>query len=251
LIRCSRISKSFGGLKAVNLTWPAVEFEPGKVTAVIGPNGAGKTTLFHLMGGTLRPDSGTITYRGKRLDGLKPWDISRMGVGRLFQDVRVFERMTALENLLAAFPAQPGENPFYAVFRASHVRTIDNLNRDTAAGLLERVGLRGFENALAGELSYGQQKLLAIARLMAADADALLLDEPTAGVNPAMIGVLQSIIRDLGSAGRTVVVIEHNMDVVLAVADWVLFMDEGDIVLMSTPEDVLSDPGVRAAYLGM
>lgn len=248
-LECRNLTKTFGGLKAVDNV--SVIFEAGKVTALIGPNGAGKTTLFHLISGALRPDSGEVWYRGRRIDGLPPWRIAQMGIGRLFQDVRVFGRLTALDNVRVAFRKQKGENPLWAILRWLRVNREEQILTDEARRWLEFVGLRELENSLAEDLSYGQQKLLAIARLLAAGADVFLLDEPTAGVNPEMVRSLLSLIRRLAKEGKTVVVIEHNMNVVMEIADWVFFMDEGQIVAFGLPEEVLGDRTVRAAYLGI
>jgi ABC-type branched-subunit amino acid transport system ATPase component len=240
--------KRFGGVVAVdNLS---VSFEPGKVTALIGPNGAGKTTLFHLIAGALRPDSGAVVYRGRRVDRLPAWQRARMGIGRLFQDVRIFHRMTAIENVCTACQGQLGENPLLAVLLPRNVVRQEKRNARHARELLETVGISEFENALAQEMSFGQQKLLAIARLIVAGSDVMLLDEPTSGISPSMMDGLQAMIRTLAAEGRTIVVIEHNMDVVLQLADWVHFMDQGQIVAFGSPADVLSDRSVRLAYLG-
>ncbi len=248
-IECCNLTKTFGGLKAVDDV--SVTFEAGKVTALIGPNGAGKTTLFHLISGFLRPDSGQIFYRGRRIDGLPPWRIAQMGIGRLFQDVRVFGKLSALDNVRVAFRKQSGENPLWTVVRRLKVNREEQTFTEEAKRLLQFVGLSELENALAEDLSYGQQKLLTIARLLAAGADVFLLDEPTAGVNPEMVRSLLSLIRRLAEEGKTVVVIEHNMNVVMEIADWVFFMDEGQIIAFGLPEEVLGDRAVRTAYLGI
>ena len=228
-----------------------MEFESAKITALIGPNGAGKTTLFHLVGGSLVPDSGEVLLRGKRISGLPSWEIARLGVGRLFQDVRVFGRLTALENVLVGFQGQVGESFWKAVLvRPAVVRQERDLIRQ-ARHWIEFVGLGGMEEAPARALSYGQQKLLALARLLAQGAEVLLLDEPTAGVNPAMVTPLLALLRELARKGKTIVLIEHNMSVVLDIADWVYFMDEGQIVAFGLPQEVLGDKWVREAYLGL
>ncbi len=248
-IECRNVTKTFGGLHAVEDV--SVSFEAGKITALIGPNGAGKTTLFHLLTGVLRPERGEIWYRERRIDGLPPWRIAQMGIGRLFQDVRVFDKLTALENVLVAFRNQPGENPLWSLLRRPTVLHTERSLTEEAIRWLQFVGLDELQSARAEELSYGQQKLLAIARLLSAGADVFLLDEPTAGVNPEMIRTLLALIKRLAHEGKTVVVIEHNMSVVLEIADWVYFMDEGEIVAFGLPDEVLGDHTVRAAYLGL
>jgi len=249
MLECIEVAKSFGGVRAVDSV--SLTFEPGKVTCLIGPNGAGKTTLFHLISGALRPDSGEIWYKKRRLDGLPPFRVAQLGVGRLFQDVRVFHKLTVLDNVRVAFRHQKGENPLWALVRRPYVSRQERSITREAKYWLEFVGLSGQEQMQAEDLSYGQQKLLALARLMASGADVLLLDEPTAGVNPEMVRLLLDLIRRLSEEGKTVVVIEHNMNVVMEVADWVFFMDNGQIVAFGLPDEVLGDRTVRAAYLGL
>jgi len=243
------LSKSFGGLKAVDDV--SLSFGAGRVTSLIGPNGAGKTTIFNLITGFLRPDEGTISYHGTRLSGLRPWQVAQRGIGRLFQEVRVFNRLSALDNVLAAGRRQPGENPFASIFSRKRTLKAEEENREKARKWLQYVGLAEQEQSLAEDLSYGQQKLLAIARLLNNEAETLLLDEPTAGVHPQMVRSLLDLIRRLAREGKTIVVIEHNMTVVMEVSDWVFFLDEGRLVSFGLPDDVLGDPEVRAAYMGV
>ena len=243
------VSKSFDGLKAVDQV--SIGLQKGKITALIGPNGAGKTTIFNLISGFIKPDMGQILYRGQNIVGLSPWEIASLGIGRLFQDVRVFSRLTVLDNVLAAFKGQKGEKVMVAILERGKVLSEEARNKEKALELLRFVGLAEKASDLAENLSYGQQKLLSIARLLAAEADVLLLDEPTAGVNPAMIGQILKVARTLAEQGKTVVIIEHNMNVVVEVADWVYFMDDGQIVSFGLPKDVLGDPEVRRAYIGL
>jgi len=243
------VSKSFDGLKAVDQV--SIGLQKGKITALIGPNGAGKTTIFNLISGFIKPDSGQILYRGQNMVGLSPWEIASLGIGRLFQDVRVFSRLTVLDNVLVAFKGQKGEKVMVAILGRGKVLSEEARNKEKALELLRFVGLAEKASDLAENLSYGQQKLLSIARLLAAEADVLLLDEPTAGVNPAMIGQILKVARTLAEQGKTVVIIEHNMNVVVEVADWVYFMDDGQIVSFGLPKDVLGDPEVRRAYIGL
>ncbi|HEX6748084.1 MAG TPA: ABC transporter ATP-binding protein [Longimicrobium sp.] len=243
------IRKSFGRIDAVNDV--SLRFAPGRVSALIGPNGAGKTTLFNLISGYLRPDAGAIRCYGQRLDGLAPWKVARLGIGRLFQDVRLFGRMTVLDNVLAAFPGQSGERVWRAILWRRSVRVQEESLKERASSLLKSVGLHVRADELAGNLSFGQQKLVALARLLAARADVLLLDEPAAGVAPHLVPQLLGTIRKIANEGSTVVVIEHDMGVVAEVADRVCFMEAGRISLSGTSDEVLRDATVRAAYLGM
>ena len=249
ILELKKLSKSFNGTKAVNGV--SIGFEKGRVTGLIGPNGAGKTTLFHLINGFLKPDEGQIFYRGSRIDGLKPWQVAKLGIGRLFQDVRVFGRMTALDNILAAFPHQLGENPFAAIFKSRKIAKAEAEIKEKAFHWLKFVGLSGCEGRFAEDLSYGQQKLLSIARLLALGSETLLLDEPVSGISPQMLRPLLSLIGRLAEEEkRAVVVIEHNMGVISEVSNWIYFMAEGKIILSGQPSDVLANPEVRKVYIG-
>lgn len=250
-LRCCDLQKSFGGVRALDLPGEGPVFEPGRVTALLGSNGAGKTTLFHLLTGQIKPDRGEVRLGEKRIDNLSPWHIARLGVGRLFQDVRVFEKLSVLDNVLVAFPHQKGENPFLPVLARRAVNRQEAAHTEKALQLLDFVGLGEHVASRAESLSYGQQKLLAIARLLAADVRVLLLDEPAAGVNPKMIETLLSLIRRLADESHTIVVVEHNMDVVEQLADQVYFLHEGRLIAQGQPGVVLADPQIRAAYLGL
>lgn len=248
-LECINLVKSFGGVRAVDGV--NLSFEAGKVTALVGPNGAGKTTLFHLIAGALKPDSGEVLYRGRAIQGLPPWTIAQMGIGRLFQDVRVFPKLTVLENLLVARPRQRGEQVLSSLVARRRVEEEEETARARAMELLDLVGLVEHADDPAEALSYGQQKLLAIARLLAADADVLLLDEPTAGVDPGILDKLLFLVRVLAEKGRTLVIIEHNLNVVLRVGDWVYFLHEGTVAATGSASEVVSDREVQLAYLGV
>jgi ABC-type branched-subunit amino acid transport system ATPase component len=243
------LTKSFGGVRAVDDL--SVSFAAGTISALVGPNGAGKTTLFHLLSGSLRPERGEVWLRLRRIDRLPPWQVARLGIGRLFQDVRVFPRLTVEENVLVAFPSQLGENLVWPLLRRRATCAQERAREQAAAELLSRVGLQELAREPAERLSYGQQKLLAITRLLAADADVLLLDEPTAGISPAASGPLLELVRWLADGGKTVILIEHDMSVVQRLANLVYFMDRGRITAAGSAGEVLGKPEVRAHYLGM
>lgn len=249
MLELRKITKSFGGLVAVNEV--SMFFSRGKITGLIGPNGAGKTTIFNLISGFLKPNSGSITLEGKRIDGLPPWEIANLGVGRLFQDVRVFGKLTSLENVLLAKTPQPGENPLISLLRRRKVLEAERENMERTEKWLEFVGLWEQRDTLAENLSYGQQKLLTIARLLNGDFKVLLLDEPTAGVHPRMIKSILDVIRRLTDEGKTVIVTEHNMEVITEISDWVYFLNEGKVVSFGLPQEVLGDPEVRRTYIGL
>ena len=227
-------------------------FTEGKISALIGPNGAGKTTVFNLISGFIRPDSGEILYKTKPIAGLPAWKIAGAGLGRMFQDNRVFGKLTCLENVLLAKKGNPGENPLEAFFMPCKVHQFEAGNMAEAKKWLDFVGLGEKADVAAENLSYGQQKLLSFARLVADGRELLLLDEPTAGINPAMIGqILDLIKRIVNEAGKTVIIIEHNMSVIMEIADFVYFMDDGRVETFGSPKDVLADERVREVYTGL
>lgn len=249
ILDLKNLTKSFGGVRAVD--GMSVGFDAGKITALVGPNGAGKTTVFNLVSGHLEPDVGEIIYKGSVISGLPSWEIAAAGVGRLFQDVRVFPKMTVRDNIMVSFPGQIGEHPFYSIAAPWRVSRQDRDLLTKTDHLLRFVGLTDLADQFAENLSYGQQKLLAIARLTASASEVFLLDEPTAGIGVAMVQHLLELIKDLAQRGKTIIIIEHNMNVVLEVSDWVYFMERGQITSFGLAEDVLSDPEVRASYMGI
>ena len=249
ILELKDVTKRFGGIVAIENA--SLAFSKGKITGLIGPNGAGKTTLFNIITGFLKPDEGSVYFNDSVINGFSPWLIARLGIGRLFQDIRVFNKLAVLENILLAKKQQPGEDPMFSLFKRKRVLGVEKENIKEARKWLEFVGLEEKENSLAENLSYGQQKLLAIARLLAGGFEALLLDEPAAGVNPQMIKSVLDVIRKLAQAGKTVVVIEHNMNVIMEISDWVYFMDEGKVITFGLPREILGDSEVRKAYLGI
>ena len=223
-------------------------FAPGKVTALIGPNAAGKTTLFHIVCGTVPPDTGEVYVEDRRVDGLPAWEVANLGVGRLFQDVRCFPRLAALENVMTGCRRQLGENPLAALFLCGAVSRAEKANREKSLRHLGFVGLADKALALAQDLSYGEQKLVAIARMLAGESTALLLDEPTAGVHVDMAHRIMRLLRELAGTGRTVVVIEHNMEAVLQYSDWVYLMDRGRIVSFGLPQEIIESREMSKAF---
>jgi ABC-type branched-subunit amino acid transport system ATPase component len=249
ILELKNVSKSFGGVKAVDNV--SIGFMPNTITGLIGPNGAGKTTLFNLISGLLRLDEGQIFYKNKRIDTLKPHQRSNLGIGRLFQDVRVFNKLTCLENILIALPNQPGEKVYETIFKQITIKKAEAENIIKAEELLDFVGLIDKRDSLAENLSFGQQKLLAIARLLIMNAELLLLDEPTAGVHPQLINKILELIKNLGKNGKTIIFIEHNINVVLEIADWLYLLDDGKVVAFGLPYEVLEDKITKEVYLGV
>ena len=244
ILRTHNLTKRFGGVVALDDV--SVEFRPGSITALVGPNGAGKSTLFNAITGLVLPDSGEVTLGSgdaMRLTGLSLHVIAQRGVGMLFQDVRVFGKLTALENVAIGAQQQPGERPLYSLFRRAKTLAREREVMELARHYLEFVGLGDKSVTWAEQLSFGKQKLLAIARLLAADARVLLLDEPTSGVHPDRVSSLLELVQRLAADHhRTVVMIEHNHDVVHRVSNHVYQLEGGRIVASGSPQDVLPAP---------
>jgi branched-chain amino acid transport system permease protein len=247
-LRAEGLDKRFGGITAADGLGLALP--RGKVTALVGPNGAGKTTVFNLLTGLLPPDAGMVALRGRDITRLAPWKRVRSGLARTFQDVRLFERMTVLDNVLAAVPDQPGERLRPLFLAPWRVAAAERRNRETALGYLAFVGLAHRAHELAGSLAFGEQKLVALARLVATEADVLLLDEPASGVDAQWVHRILELIRRLAAAGKTVCLVEHNLEVVTAVADRAYFMEAGRIVAEGRPEELMADPRLGEIYFG-
>jgi ABC-type branched-subunit amino acid transport system ATPase component len=235
------LTKSFGGVTAVDAA--TVAFQDGKVNALIGPNGSGKTTFFNCVTGMIRPDSGRTSYRGQDITGKAPHRIARAGIGRSFQLCRVFPRMTVLDNLLVAVRA--------GGLKAQLTSARDRVEIDRALGWLERMGIDHLQRAEARNLSWGQQKLLELAGVMMGDPETVLLDEPAGGVNPALIDRIARLVRQLNQEGRTFVIVEHNMDLVMGLSDHIVVFDRGRPIAEGPPSAIKSDPRVLEAYLGV
>jgi branched-chain amino acid transport system ATP-binding protein len=241
--------KTFGGLIA--LSHCSLQVRRGTITGLIGPNGAGKTTLFNVLTGFAKPDSGQVLLKGQDITGLAPHRIFRHGICRTFQIPREFRDMTVLENLMLIPPGQRGERLRYPWFRPTLVRQQEAKIRDKALEVLAAVRLIGLRDEYARTLSGGQKKLLELARTMMADPELLLLDEPGAGVNPTLMDELAEYILHLArDRGVTILLIEHDMDLVMRLCDPVIVLSEGRPLVEGSFETVAKDPRVLAAYLG-
>jgi len=240
------LSKRFGGIVAVSGV--DIRIESGKITGLIGPNGAGKTTAFNLLTGFLQPNDGQVHYRGQSLRGLKPHQIVRAGVARSFQDLKLFTGLTVLENVLVALPDQRGDKLAYVYFAPWLVRKQERENLGRAMAILEFVGLDARAADLASDLSYAEEKLLVVARLLATGAEALLFDEPLSGLAPNALAKVMPIFKRLAQSGRTICIIEHNLDVIRELCDTVVFLDEGRKLAQGTPEQLMSDPELSERY---
>ena len=239
---------SFGGLRALRDC--SFTVEQGRITCLVGPNGAGKTTIFNAITGFLRPDSGTVSFRGTVLDGLKPQAIVALGIARTFQNLRLFGDLTALDNVVAALPDQIGEEPLAAMFRPFRVARAQAARREEAMGILDHVGLPSRAHEFVRNLSYGEQKLLTVARGLATGAELLLLDEPASGLSAGALDQIMALLRRLKDEGKTLLVVEHNTRVVQKIADDVLFLHHGHLMARGTPEAIISDPALAEIYFG-
>jgi branched-chain amino acid transport system permease protein len=241
------LHKNFGGIAAANGV--NIALRAGTVTGLIGPNGAGKTTAFNLLTGFLPPTSGTITFRGRPIANLRPHKMVREGVARSFQDLKLFRKMTVLENVLVALPNQHGDNLLNAFLRPARVAAEEKENIARALAILDFVGLRANALESAGGLSYAEEKLLVVARVLATDADVLLLDEPLSGLSPNALDEVVPIIRRLAEGGRTLCLIEHNLDVIREVCDVVSYLDGGKVLAQGKPDDLMRDPRLVDRYI--
>jgi ABC-type branched-subunit amino acid transport system ATPase component len=248
VLRVDGLVKSFGGLRA--LDGCGLEAAADGITGLIGPNGSGKSTLFNCVTGFYRPDAGQVSFAGAPLTGLPPWEIARRGVVRTFQQARVFPRLTCLENLLFAPGGQPGEALIRALVRPAAVREREAALRARAEALLARVELADHADTLAGSLSYGQQKLLELARALMTEPRLLLLDEPAAGINPALLARLVELIRALHAEGKGFLIVEHDMPLVMTLCQRVVVLDYGQTIAAGTPDAIARDSRVLDAYLG-
>ena len=241
------LHKSFGGIVAANGI--NIILRAGTVTGLIGPNGAGKTTAFNLLTGFLPPTSGTITFRGRPIANLRPYKMVREGVARSFQDLKLFRNMTVLENVLVALPNQHGDSLLNVFLRPARVAAEEKDNIARAVAILDFVGLRASALQSAGALSYAEEKLLTVARLLATDADVLLLDEPLSGLSPNALDEVVPIVRKLAEGGRTVCLIEHNLDVIREVCDVVSYLDGGKVLAHGKPEDLMRNAQLIERYI--
>lgn len=250
MLKIKNVSKHLNGVRIVNDV--TAGFSPGKITALIGPNGAGKTTLFNLIAGELKPDSGKVTYRGTEITRLAPYKIAQQGVGRLFQDVRLFENLTVFQNVASACYREASETPWYPFFNWKALKEKKKNVIEEVDYWLHFVGLLGAKNDPAAALSYGQQKLLAIARLLARGVNVFLLDEPTAGLNSVMIKKVLELFENIvkQDTDKILILVEHDMNVIKEVANWVYFMHDGKITFFGMTDHVLGDKEVREIYLG-
>ncbi len=243
VLKVTGLKKAYGAIQAVG----DVSFEvmPGEIFGVIGPNGSGKTTMFNSVLGQISPDAGAIELNGKNITGLSPLELSRRGVGRTFQTLQVFGKMTVRDNLIVAAQEHTG-SMFGRMFAPP-----DSGLGEKADALIDQFRIRHVADSLAGTLSYGQQKLVDIAMAFMAEPDLVLLDEPCAGVNPSLVGGISTLLKDLNRTRKgSFVVIEHNMDFVMDLCHRIMVMVEGRVLAIGTPAEIRGNKEVLDAYLG-
>jgi ABC-type branched-subunit amino acid transport system ATPase component len=248
LLEIDGLTRSYDGVHA--LRGVSMKVQAGRITGLIGPNGAGKTTLFNCISGVVPPNAGRIRFNGQIITGWRPDRVTGAGLVRSFQIARGFPRLTVLENLLLYGKRQPGEHILAALLRTSAVRRREAVLRDRAHAVAQRLNLVRVLRQRAEELSGGQKKLLEIGRALMADPILLLLDEPVAGVNPALTQEIAEHLRALQSEGMSVLLIEHHLDTIAALCDPVIVMAEGQHLREGTFEAVANDPAVQLAYMG-
>jgi branched-chain amino acid transport system ATP-binding protein len=248
MLECRSVSKHFGGVKAVRECTLKVD-EHG-IVGLIGPNGAGKTTLFNVIAGVFPPTGGEVYFKGAKISGLSPWQIAERGIARTFQTPHGFPLMTVMENLMVAPLGQSGDALMRGLVGGGRVRTQEDENHGKAMRLLESIGLMEYRNELVVNLSAGDARLVEMIRQLMLNPSILLLDEPAAGINPALTGHLLALLRQLRADGLTILAIDHNLGFIMELCDYIYVLAQGRVISQGTPAEIIKDPAVIEAYLG-